>query len=64
MYSAGVYIGLGDSVQAMKLLNQAYDERSGELIFFGIDPILDPLRSDPSFKDLLRRIGLESVAKN
>ena len=64
MYFAGVYLGLGDNVQALKYLNQAYEERSDELIFFGIDPILDPLRSDPGFKDLLHRIGVESVVKN
>lgn len=64
MYFAGVYLGLGDNTQALKYLNQAYEERSDELIFLGIDPLLDPLRSDPGFKDLLRRIGIESVAKN
>ena len=64
MYFAGVYLGLGDKAQALKYLNQAYEERSDELIFLGIDPILDPLRSDPGFKDLLRRIGIESVTKN
>jgi TolB-like protein/DNA-binding winged helix-turn-helix (wHTH) protein/Tfp pilus assembly protein PilF len=64
MYSAGIYLGLGDNVQAMKYLNQAYDERSDELIFLGIDPILDPLRSDPGFKGLLQRIGLPPVTKH
>lgn len=64
MYFAGVYLGLGDNAQALKYLNRAYEERSDELIFLGIDPLLDPLRSDPGFKDLLRRIGVESVAKN
>ena len=64
MYFAGIYLGLGDNGQALKYLNQAYEERSDELIFLGVDPMLDPLRSDAGFKDLLRRIGVESVAKN
>jgi len=61
MYFAGIYIGTGNSSQAMNQLNQAFKERSEELIFLGIDPILDPLRSDQGFKDLLRHIGLTAT---
>lgn len=64
MYFAGVYLGLGDNAQALKYLNRAYEEHSDELIFLGVDPMLDPLRSDPGFKDLLSRIGVKSVVKN
>jgi len=61
MYFAGIYIGMGNNSQAMKQLNQAYEERSDELVFLGVDPILDPLRSDQGFKDLIRRIGLPAI---
>lgn len=61
MYFAGIDIGMGNNSQAMNQLNQAFKERSDELIFLGIDPILDPLRSDQGFKDLLRRIGLPAT---
>ncbi len=53
---AMVYVALGDKDQAMTWLNQAYEERfnPGVLLRTGFDP----LRSDPRFQDLLRRVGL------
>jgi TolB-like protein/Flp pilus assembly protein TadD len=53
---AMVYAALGDKDQAMTWLNQAYEERfnPGVLLRIGFDP----LRSDPRFQDLLRRVGL------
>jgi len=55
---ARVYAGLGDKEQAFAWLNKAYEERSSGLYLLKVDPIWDPLRSDPRFSDLLRRIGL------
>jgi TolB-like protein/tetratricopeptide (TPR) repeat protein len=51
-----IYVGLGDQDQAMIWLNKAYDARFNPSIL--LRPAFDPLRSDPRFKDLLRRIGL------
>jgi eukaryotic-like serine/threonine-protein kinase len=61
VYSAAfarVYAGLGDKDQAFAWLEQAYEEHSTALYFVKVDPIWDPLRSDPRFADLLRRMGL------
>jgi hypothetical protein len=44
-------------------LEQAYKERSNILQFVKTHPFFDPIRSDPRFVDLQRRIGLGS-AKN
>jgi serine/threonine-protein kinase len=52
-----IYVGLGDKDQAFTWLEKAYEERS-RLPMLKIDPIWDPLRADPRFKELLRRIGL------
>jgi tetratricopeptide (TPR) repeat protein len=56
---AAVYGWLGDKDKAFSLLEKGYAERNPRLIYIKSDPILDPLRSDPRFTDLLRRIGLE-----
>jgi tetratricopeptide (TPR) repeat protein len=53
-----VYIGLGDQEQAFVWLEKAYQERSNYLAYLKVFPILDPLRSDPRFADLVRRVGL------
>jgi hypothetical protein len=61
VYSLGfarVYSGLGDKDEAFVWLEKAYEERSTALYYLKVDPIWDPLRSDPRFNDLLRRIGL------
>ena len=53
-----IYVGLGDSDQAMVWLNKAYQARFNPSIL--MRPAFDPLRSDPRFQELLRRIGLPS----
>jgi len=52
------YQHLGDRDRAFEWLNRAYEERSLELYAIASDPDLDPRRSDPRFRDLLRRMGL------
>ena len=57
-YIAGVYAQLGDKDNAFLWLERAYENRDFFLTFVKVDPQMDPLRSDPRFKDLLTRIGL------
>jgi tetratricopeptide (TPR) repeat protein len=54
---AAVYVGLGDKEEALSWLGKAYAERAAELDFLKVDPRFDPLRSDPRFQDLLRRMN-------
>jgi len=53
---AMVYVGLNEKDQAMAWLEKAYAERFSPWVL--MRPCFDPLRSDPGFEDLVRRIGL------
>jgi len=53
---AVIYAALGDRDQAMNWLEKGYEERFNPGVL--LRPGFDPLRSDPRFQDLVRRIGL------
>jgi serine/threonine-protein kinase len=53
---AAIYAGLGEKDQAFASLEKAYEQRV--VMWWHRGPLLDPLRSDPRFQDLLRRVGL------
>ena len=53
-----VYIGLCDKDRAFARLDKAYQERSYLMAYLKVIALADPLRSDPRFDDLVRRIGL------
>jgi serine/threonine protein kinase len=55
---AQLYADLGDKDQAFKWLNTAYQERDIGLLGLKTDFLLDPLRSDPRFAELVRKVGL------
>ena len=56
--TAIVYAGLGDLDEAFRRLDKACEEHSSWLAYLRIEPRLDPLRGDPRFAHLLRRVGL------
>jgi len=53
------YLGLGDNEQAFVWLEKAYQEQSNLLELLKVHPFFDPLRGDPRFADLVRRVGLD-----
>ncbi len=58
-FAMGVaYAAVGEKDQAFASLEKAYQARASSMILLGVAPVLDPLRSDPRFQDLLRRVGL------
>ncbi|MFN2421782.1 MAG: adenylate/guanylate cyclase domain-containing protein [Gemmatimonadota bacterium] len=57
---ATAYTGLGDFDRAFSWLERGYRERALFPANLQADPRLDPLRRDPRFGDLLRRMGLEA----
>ena len=59
---AMIYAGLGEKDKAFEWLEEGYDDRSiglANLEEIKVDPAYDPLRSDPRFQDLLRRMNLQ-----
>ena len=55
---AWIYVGLDDNERALEWLEKAYQWHSPNLPRMRISGILEPLRSEPRFKDLVRRLGL------
>ena len=53
-----LHIGLGNVEQALDWAERAYDERRGWLVYFKVNPMLDPLRDQPRFAELLRKMRL------
>jgi hypothetical protein len=52
------YGALGNNDEAFKWLERAYRQRDTGMTFIKVDPLLDPLRPDPRFGELVRRMGL------
>ena len=53
------YLGLGDYENALAGYERAFKEQSPILQWVKVIPFADPLRSDPRYQDLLRRVGLK-----
>jgi tetratricopeptide (TPR) repeat protein len=52
-----IYIGLKEKDQAFIWLDRAYNDKGWYLAYLKVDPMLDDLRSDPRFQDLLRSLS-------
>ena len=53
------YLGVRDYDQAIAGYERAYKEQSDILQWVKVIPFVDPLRGDPRFQDLVRRVGLK-----
>jgi len=54
---AFIHIGIGEHDEALKLLEQAYDEHSWFLAFIQAEPWYDPLRKDPRFDRIIKKMS-------
>src|SRR5437763_3039640 len=59
---AAIQLGIGETERAFEWLERAVEERDAWLVWLKVDPVLDALRPDPRFADLVERIGLASSA--
>jgi tetratricopeptide (TPR) repeat protein len=55
---AWLFIAAGQRDHAFEWLEKAYQQRSADLLWLGVWPTWESLRSDPRYGDLLRRMGL------
>ena len=55
---AFAYLGLGEKDKVFAALEAVYERHGSGLFFLNSDPLWEPLRSDPRFIDLVRRVGL------
>jgi tetratricopeptide (TPR) repeat protein len=59
-YALGqIYVALGDKESAVKSLAKDYDLHSSRMNWLKVDPTLDPLRQDPRFKELMRKMNFK-----
>jgi Tfp pilus assembly protein PilF len=56
---AELYLRLGNRGEALRFIEKSFEERSDAPLLIGVEPLLDPLRSDDRFIYLLRRAGLQ-----
>jgi tetratricopeptide (TPR) repeat protein len=54
-----VYAALGGIDTAFNCLEESYEEHEESILSLKVDPKMDPLRSDPRFLALLKKIGVE-----
>jgi TolB-like protein/Tfp pilus assembly protein PilF len=55
---AFIYLALGEKDQALKALEQAFEKRSAWMPWLKVEPKFDPIRSEPRFNELLRRLKI------
>jgi eukaryotic-like serine/threonine-protein kinase len=53
-----IYLGLGNHDQAFAWLERSYEDRRGWLAYLKVEPMFDPLRSDPRFGEFVQRMKL------
>jgi TolB-like protein/Tfp pilus assembly protein PilF len=52
-----VYLGLGNKEEALRWLEEGYQDRAGnDLVYLRVEPLLDPLRGDPRFEELVTKV--------
>ena len=61
-HMALIHMGLGDNDKAFEFLEEAVDKRVWYLVFLNADPMFGPLRGDPRFARLVRKVGLPKAS--
>jgi Flp pilus assembly protein TadD len=56
---ARLHLALGDTDKTFEWIERARDERRGWLTYLKVEPLLDPIRGDPRYFELVRRMRLD-----
>jgi tetratricopeptide (TPR) repeat protein len=56
-----IYLGLEDNEKVFHYLNLAYEDRIGGIIYINVSPEWAHLKSDPRFKEIIRKIGIDQM---
>jgi TolB-like protein/Flp pilus assembly protein TadD len=57
-------VWVGEKDRAFAWLDRLFEERNGGLIVMRVEPLWEPIRSDPRFEALARRVGLPPLARS
>jgi hypothetical protein len=55
-----IYIGLGDKDRAFEWMEKAYSDRDWAMCCIKVESIFAPIRSDPRFQNIMKRVGLQN----
>jgi serine/threonine-protein kinase len=61
-WPAVIYAALGETKTALDYLEKAWEIRAVQLLWLGVDPNFDPLRSEPKFIEILEKSGMAKGA--
>jgi tetratricopeptide (TPR) repeat protein len=53
-----IHAALGDKDESFSWLQRAYEQHDSYLVRLKVEPVIDPLRSDSRYRELLRRMNL------
>jgi hypothetical protein len=62
-YFALYEAALGNDAGAFRWLDEAYTRRDECLLYLGVDPEWDRLRSDPRFRAIVQKVGLMPTSR-
>jgi serine/threonine protein kinase/tetratricopeptide (TPR) repeat protein len=60
-WTALIYLSLGEIDKTFEWFEKAYEERDGNMIYFTVPQLFDPIRADPRYKQLLLKMGHDNL---
>ena len=55
---AWAHLGMGHQEEGLRWLEEAHEQHSNAMTILKVEPIYDPVRKEPKFQELVRRVGL------